>query len=140
MPTRRTTAGTSGVTVKSRHLVALGMLACVAVGSAAAAGPYADGWTEASVRDAIDSCTEQIVKGAWANTKKAQGVDPKMKMTPEIRKQLAPQIAKFRELCSCTVKEAAKKFSRKEYEADTNAVGTYAQELVKRGTCTPPPQ
>ena len=133
-----TTPRPIGRIVRSHSTMTTTLLVGLLVGSAPAAEPYAEGWTKDSVNEAIDSCTEQIVKGAWANTKKAQGVDPKMKMTPEIRKQLAPQIAKFRELCKCTVTEAAKKFGRKKYETDPEAVGSYAQELVKNGTCTPP--
>ena len=105
-----------------------------------AADEYADGWTPKALEEAVDACTNELVEGAWANTKRAQGVDPAKPMTPEIRKQLAPQIAGFRDLCSCTVKASAKKYGRKAYQTDADAVGRYAQDLVKRGTCKPPPQ
>jgi hypothetical protein len=102
------------------------------------AGEYADGWTSKGLEEAVGACTDELVDGAWMNTKREQGVDPAMTMTPEIRQQLAPQIAAFRKLCSCTVHETAKKYGRDAYRRDADAVGRYAQELVKRGTCKPP--
>ena len=53
----------------------------------------------------------------------------------EIRKQLEPQIVAFRGLCDCTVKATAKKYGRAAYRKDADAVGRYAQDLVKRGVC-----
>ena len=57
-----------------------------------AAGPYKAGWTTTDLDQAAEGCTGELVQGAWVNTKKDQHVDPDMEMTPEIRKQLEPQI------------------------------------------------
>jgi hypothetical protein len=105
---------------------------------ARAADEYADGWTPAEIEAAVGVCTDELVEGAWANTKRDQGVDPAKPLTPEIRKRLAPQIEGFRKLCDCTVKASAKKYGREAYKRDADAVGRYAQELVKRGTCKGP--
>jgi hypothetical protein len=106
--------------------------------AAAFAGPYADGWTDEGVAQAVEVCTNELVQGAWNNTKKDQGIDADRPLTPEIRKQLAPQIEALRGLCDCTVKNAAKKFGAAAYHKDTDAVGRYAQDLVKKGTCKKP--
>src|SRR5690242_2832906 len=68
------------------------------------------GWTEANVKSASDDCTEALVQGMWENTKKDQGVDASKPLTDEIRKQLEPQIAPMRKLCTCAVREGAKRY------------------------------
>jgi hypothetical protein len=118
-----------------RSLLALVLAATVL--PAHGAGEYADGWTPAGIDEAIKACTDELVDGAWANTKREQGIDPAKPMTAEIRAQLAPQIEGFRKLCDCTVKASAKKYGLEAYKRDHEAVGRYAQELVKRGTCKP---
>jgi len=105
---------------------------------AAAAGEYADGWTPDGIKQAVEACTNELVEGAWSNTKREQGIDGDRPLTPELRKQLAPQIEAFRGLCDCTVKHTAKKFGSAAYHKEADAVGRYAQELVKKGTCKRP--
>jgi hypothetical protein len=105
---------------------------------AAFAGEYADGWTPEGIKQAVDACTNELVEGVWNNTKKDQGIDPDRPLTPELRKQLAPQIEAFHGLCDCTVKNTAKKFGSVAFHKDTDAAGRYAQELVKKGTCKRP--
>ena len=117
------------------------LLLALILGAAAfahGADEYADGWTPKGIDEAVGACTEELVDGAWTNTKREQGVDPAKPLTPEIRAQLAPQIDGFRKLCDCTVKASAKKYGREAYKRDGEAVGRHAQELVKRGTCKPP--
>ena len=117
-----------------RLLLALALLVPVA----APAGEYADGWTPDGIKQAVDACTNELVEGVWNNTKKDQGIDPDRPLTPELRKQLAPQIEAFHGLCDCTVKNTAKKFGSVAFHKDTDAAGRYAQELVKKGTCKRP--
>jgi len=117
-----------------RCLVALLLLGPVA----AFAGAYADGWTDDGIKQAVEACTNELVESAWNNTKKDQGIDADRPLTPELRKQLAPQIEAFRGLCDCTVKNSAKKFGATAYHKDAAAVGRYAQDLVKKGTCKRP--
>jgi len=114
----------------------LALLMCIA--APVAAGELADGWTPQALKEANEACTEGFVEGAWENTKQAQGVDPDMKMTPEIRKKLEPKIAVFRALCECTVRETAKKIGRKAYERDNAAVEKIAREVIETGVCKPP--
>ena len=106
--------------------------------AAAFAGEYADGWTPEGIKQAVEACTNELVEGAWTNTKKDQGIDPDRPLTPELRKQLAPQLQAFHGLCDCTVKHTAKKFGSAAYHKDADAVGRYAQDLVKKGTCKRP--
>ena len=115
------------------------LFALLLLGPAAAfGGEYADGWTPEGIKQAIEACTNELVEGAWNNTKKDQGIDADRPLTPELRKQLAPQIEAFHGLCDCTVKHTAKKFGSTAYHKEADAVGRYAQELVKKGTCKRP--
>jgi hypothetical protein len=104
----------------------------------AAAAEYRDGWTPAAIDEAVGACTEALVQGAWENTKRSQGADPKLPLTPEIRKKLAPQIEGLERLCDCTVKETAKQHGRKDYENEPDTVERWAVDLVKRGVCKGP--
>ena len=90
-----------------RTIAAL-LFGLVAATAHAADGPK-PGWTPEALADASAGCTEGLVQGAWDNTKREQGVDPARPLTPEIRKQLAPQIAAMKKLCACAVREAAKR-------------------------------
>ena len=105
---------------------------------AAPAGEYAEGWTPEGIKQAVEACTNELVEGAWANTKREQHIDADRPLTPELRKQLAPQIETFHGLCDCTVKNTAKKFGSAAYHKEPDAVGRYAQDLVKKGTCKRP--
>jgi len=119
-----------------RLLVLLGC-ACA---SALAADAYRDGWTPRALRDAAAACTESLVQGVWENTKREQGADPKRPLTPELRKQLAPQIDAFRALCDCTVRETAKRYGKRDWEQQGDAVARYGADLVRRGVCKGPPR
>ena len=115
------------------------LFALLLLGSTAtSAGEYADGWTPDGIKQAVDACTNELVEGVWNNTKREQGIDPDRPLTPELRKQLAPQIEAFHGLCDCTVKNTAKKFGSVAFHKDTDAAGRYAQELMKKGTCKRP--
>jgi hypothetical protein len=105
---------------------------------AALAGEYAEGWTPEGIKQAVEACTNELVEGAWANTKREQHIDADRPLTPELRKQLAPQIEAFLGLCDCTVKHTAKKFGSAAYHKEPDAVGRHAQDLVKKGTCKRP--
>jgi hypothetical protein len=104
----------------------------------AGAGEYRPGWTPTAIEEAATACTEALVQGAWENTKREQNVDPKKPLTPEIRKQLAPQIKALERLCDCTVKETAKKYGQEDYEKKPDEVQRYTLDLVKRGVCKAP--
>lgn len=104
-----------------------------------AADAYKDGWTPKALDEAVGACTDALVEGAWENTKREQGADPAMPLTPEIRKQLAPQIESFRGLCHCTVKATARKYGKTDFEKQPEAMERYAKELVTSGRCKPSP-
>jgi hypothetical protein len=93
------------------------------------------GWTEANVKSASDDCTEALVQGMWDNTKKDQGVDASKPLTDEIRKQLEPQIAPMRKLCTCAVREGAKRYTYAEAEAIPADLERAVAESISDGTC-----
>jgi hypothetical protein len=103
-----------------------------------AADAYKDGWTPKALGDAVAACTETLTQGAWKNTLKDQQMDEKTPLTPEIRKKLEPQIAGLKTLCDCTIKATAKKYGKKDYETQPDAMDRYAIELVHAGTCKRP--
>src|SRR5262245_51979632 len=70
-----------------------------------------EGWTPELVGEASAECTEALVQGSWENTKREQGVDPSLKLTDDFRKQLAPEIAAMKKLCTCAVREGAKRYT-----------------------------
>lgn len=117
--------------------VVIGILGVtLASGTAAfAAGPYKAGWTAADLDQAAEGCTGELVKGAWANTKKEQHVDPDMEMTPEIRKQLEPQIKAMRGLCDCAVKEAAKQYDKSDANKPDTELVRFTADVIKSGKC-----
>jgi hypothetical protein len=92
-------------------------------------------WTAQELDTEVAACTEALVKGAWENTKRAQDIDPKAELTPEMRKQLAPQIAGLQKVCDCAVREAAKKFG----QGDSNRpeFQSFVVDSVTRGKCKP---
>ena len=100
-----------------------------------AAGPYKAGWTTTDLDQATEGCTGELVQGAWANTKKDQHVDPDMEMTPEIRKQLEPQIKAMRGLCDCAVKEAAKKYDKTDANNPETELARFTADVIKSGKC-----
>ena len=100
-----------------------------------AAEPKKPEWTADALSMEAAACTEALVNGAWERTKRAQNVDPNMEMTPEIRKQLAPQIASMATVCECAVREAAKKVGRD--DADKPEFQLFAVETVTKGKCKP---
>lgn len=97
---------------------------------------YKPGWSADGIAEASASCTEGLVKGAWENTKREQGVDPSTEMTPEIRKQLEPQIKGMASLCDCAIKQAARKY--RPAEAHDPGFEKFVVGLVKSGRCKLP--
>jgi len=106
--------------------------------TALAADAYKDGWTPKAIDQAVGACTEELTKGAWKNTLADQKMDPATPLTPEIRKQLEPQIVGLKRLCDCTIKATAKKYGKKDYETQPDAMDRYAIDLVHAGTCKRP--
>jgi hypothetical protein len=115
--------------------VALAITMLVACASVHAADQPKAGWTPAALATASAGCTEELVKGAWANTKREQGVDPDKPLTPEIREQLAPQIAAMKKLCACAVREAAKRYSKAEADRSPKDLDRFVAEIIGRGVC-----
>jgi hypothetical protein len=107
-------------------------------GTAAVAAEYMDGWTPTTLKEAVSACTEELVDSAWKNTKKDAGVNPDAPLTPEIRKEIQPQIDEFNKLCDCVVRESAKKFGEKAYRANDKQIDEYAVQLIDKGTCKAP--
>jgi hypothetical protein len=92
-------------------------------------------WSAEELDTEVAACTEALVKGAWENTKRAQDIDPKAELTPEIRKQLAPQIAAMQKVCDCAVREAAKKFGQG--DSGKPEFQRFVVDSVTRGKCKP---
>src|SRR5690242_11485094 len=86
----------------------------LALQSVALAGDLKAGWTPQLLSSETDDCTESLVEGARNNTKRDQGVDPAMPLTPEIRKQLEPQIVSMKSLCACAVRAGAERYTKAE--------------------------
>jgi hypothetical protein len=102
------------------------------------AAEYKDGWTPATLKEAVAACTDELVDSAWKNTKKEAGANPDAPLTPEIRKEIAPQIVEFNNLCDCVVRESAKKFDKDAYRKNGKEVDDYAVSLIDKGTCKAP--
>ncbi len=115
--------------------VALSIALLAACASADAADQLQAGWTPETLATASAGCTEELVKGAWANTKREQGVDPDEPLTPEIREQLAPQIAAMKKLCACAVREAAKRYSKAEADGSPKDLDKFVADVIGRGVC-----
>jgi hypothetical protein len=93
------------------------------------------GWSpEALTKESAD-CTEQLVQGAWENTKREQGADPALPLTPEIRTQLAPQIAAMRKLCECAVRAGARRYTKAEADASPAGLDRFVADTVATGEC-----
>jgi hypothetical protein len=116
-----------------RMTVAMLVAAIAEVG--AAADDLKAGWTPAALVEASTACTEELVQGAWSNTKREQGVDPAKPLTPEIRKQLEPQIAAMKKLCECAVRKAAARYSKAEGEASPKDLDRFVAGVVESGAC-----
>lgn len=100
-----------------------------------AEGDLKAGWTKKILDSEIADCTEATVKDAWENTKSQQGVDPSLPLTPEVRKQLEPQIAAMKKMCACAIREAAKRYTRAEAEATPSDLQQFIADTVAKGTC-----
>jgi hypothetical protein len=118
---------------------ALAFLVGLLATPASAGGTLKAGWTPEVLRSTIAECTEVLVQGTWENTKKDQGVDPKAELTAEIRKQLAPEIAKLEKLCTCAVREGAKRYTHAEAEAGPADLERAVSESMSNGRCKPAP-
>ena len=112
-------------------MLLLAVLAVVAM--AAAADELKAGWTPEGLATASAACTEELVQGAWANTKREQGVDPDKPLTPEIREQLAPQIAAMKKLCACAVREGAKRYTKAEADRAPKDLDRFVADIIGRG-------
>ncbi len=108
------------------------------VASAAVAAEYKDGWNATTLKEAVKACTDELVDSAWENTKKDAGVNPDAPLTPEIRKEIQPQIDEFNKLCDCVVRATAKKFGEEAYRANDKQIDEYAMQLIEKGTCKTP--
>ena len=104
-------------------------------GVVSAAETLKPGWTPAALAEASAGCTEELVKGAWENTEREQGVDAGTPMTAEIRKQLEPQIAAMKKLCECAVRKAAARYGKGEGEASAKELDRFVAGVVARGEC-----
>lgn len=100
-----------------------------------AADDYKAGWTKKLIDSETADCTEATVKDAWENTKSQQGVDPSLPLTPEVRKQLEPQIAAMKKMCACAIREAAKRYTRAEADATPSDLQQFIADTVAKGTC-----
>ncbi len=114
--------------------LALGLLMVTPAG---AGDKLKAGWTQKALDSAVADCTEALVQGTWENTKREQGADPSKPLTDEIRKTLAPEIAKMKKLCACAVREGAKRYTHAEAEATPADLERAASEAVSNGTCKP---
>lgn len=117
------------------RILLVGLVLLASTGALAA--EYKDGWNKTTLEEAVGACTEELVDSAWENTKKEAGA-PDAKLTPEIRKEIQPQIDEFKKLCDCVVRETAKKFGEKAYRANDKDIDEYALSLIEKGTCKTP--
>jgi hypothetical protein len=120
-----------------RRCAAVGLILLLACAPVRAADPSKPEWTPEVLKAESAACTDELVKGAWENTKRDQQLDPGLEMTPEMRKQFAPQIATMAAVCDCAVREAAKKFGRG--DVDKPEFKRFAIETVTTGKCKPKP-
>ena len=120
-------------------MMRLGLAAVLAVTTASAETALKPGWTPTGLTEATGACTEELVQGAWRNTKRDQGIDPARPLTPELRTQLAPQIKSFEGLCACVVREAATRYGKADIDRGAPALDKVVTELVNRGVCRPTP-
>ena len=119
----------------TRSYLVLALLGFVLVVPASWAEAPKDGWTSKRIESETTACTEATVKDAWENTKREQGADPSLPLTPEIRKELAPQIAAMKKLCACAIREAAKRYTWAEAQATPGDLQSFIAETVTKGTC-----
>jgi hypothetical protein len=120
-----------------RPIVVAVMLPSLLLASAPTdAGELKPGWTTDALAKESAACTEQLVQGAWDNTKRAQGADPSLPLTQEIREQLAPQIAAMTKLCACAVRAGAERYTKAEAEGAPKDLERFVTETISKGTCT----
>ena len=117
----------------------LAIVAALALASSVArplhAGELKPGWTAEALASETMECTESLVQGAWENTKREQGADPKLPLTKEIRDELAPQIASMKKLCACAVRTAAERYTKAEADATPTDLDRFVSETIAKGTC-----
>jgi hypothetical protein len=100
--------------------------------------PYQAGWTPETVDQMVAECGEQLVQGAWHNTLRREQMPEDQALTPEIRQQLAPQIAAFQKVCDCTVRRLAARWDKHAWDTQRPEMDRYAVELVEKGICPLP--
>jgi len=107
----------------------------IACGTAHSGDELKAGWTPEALSTASAACTEELVQGAWSNTKREQGVNADKPLTPEIREQLAPQIAAMKKLCACAVREGAKRYTKAEADRSPKDLDKFVADVIGRGVC-----
>jgi len=116
------------------YLTVTALLALV-LATPADAGEMKAGWTPELLASETDDCTEALVQGAWDNTKREQGADAALAMSPEIRKQLEPQIAAMKKLCECAVRAGAERYTKAEADKTPADLDNFVTETIANGTC-----
>ncbi len=101
----------------------------------ASAADLKAGWTTEFLASETADCSEALVQGAWDNTKREQGADPAMPLTPEIRKQLEPQIESMKSLCACAVRAGAERYTKAEADKTPADLDSFVTETIAKGTC-----
>lgn len=99
------------------------------------AGDMKAGWTAEMLAPETEECTKALVDGAWENTKREQGADPSLAMSDEIRKQLEPQIAAFKKLCTCAVRAGAERYTKAEADATPADLDKFVNDTIESGKC-----
>jgi hypothetical protein len=125
MPTKRSTK----LSALAIGLV-LGSVALVRAG-----GELKPGWTAEVLATETVDCTKTLVQGAWTNTKREQGVDPKMPLSDEILKELEPQIASMKKLCACAVRAGAEHYTKAEADKSPADLDRFVADTIAKGTC-----
>lgn len=116
------------------RLAAATLLALASL-SPAFAGEMKAGWTPEVLSSETNDCTEALAQGAWENTKREQGADAALPMSPEIRKQLEPQIAAMKMLCACAVRAGSERYTKAEADKSPADLDRFVTETIANGTC-----
>jgi hypothetical protein len=118
---------------------ALASLFVLVCSTSAAAGELKAGWTPELLGSETEDCSQTLVQGAWENTKREQGADPSIPLTPEIRKQIEPQIAAMKDLCACAVRAGAERYTKAEADKTPADLDRFIEGAIDNGTCKLPP-
>lgn len=116
-------------------LLAIATIAGASLATLASAGELKPGWTATALATETTDCTETLVQGAWENSKREQHADPALPLSPEIRQELAPQIAAMQKVCACAVRAAAERYSKADADATPKDLDRFVADTVANGTC-----